>query len=221
VKKKIIIATKNQGKFREILEILKDIDAEFLTLNDFPEIEEIEEDGYSYLDNALKKAGIVCEITGIATIAEDSGLEVDALGGMPGIFSARYAGFNASDADRIAKLLGELKHIPDEKRTARYFCSAVFATPSGGRHVEEGTCEGTILKEPRGSGGFGYDPVFYVPELKRTMAELPLSVKNNISHRGKAIRKLKEKVLRWTEGEKITNGDYKNAPETGKDLDNK
>lgn len=195
--KKIVIATGNEGKLREILEILKDIPAEFLSKKDFHDFPDIEEDGYSYTENALKKAAMVSIHTGLPAIAEDSGLEVDALGGMPGMLSARYAGFNASDHERIQKLLTELKGVPEEKRTARYVCSAVFATPDGERYIAEGAVEGIILTEPRGNRGFGYDPIFYVPEYKKTMAELPLEIKNNISHRGKAIMGLRDKILNF------------------------
>ncbi len=194
--KKIIIATRNQGKLREIRDILKDIPLEFLPLSDFPEVPEIEEDGYSYTENALKKAGIVSSITGLPTIGEDSGLEVDALAGMPGIFSARYAGFNANDDDRIKKLLKELAGVSEDKRGARYVCSAVLALPDGNRFISEGTVEGRITLAPRGSVGFGYDPVFYVQEYGKTMAELPIEVKNRISHRGKAITGLRERILK-------------------------
>ncbi len=194
--KKIIIATRNQGKLREIRDILKDIPLEFLPLSDFPEVPEIEEDGYSYTENALKKAGIVSSITGLPTIGEDSGLEVDALAGMPGIFSARYAGFNANDDDRIKKLLKELEGVSEDKRGARYVCSAVLALPDGNRFISEGTVEGRITLAPRGSVGFGYDPVFYVQEYGKTMAELPIEVKNRISHRGKAITGLRERILK-------------------------
>lgn len=195
--KKIFIATGNRGKLKEILDILKDVEAEFLSKEQFPNIEEIEEDGYSYIENALIKAGYCVHKTGLPVLAEDSGIEVEALGGLPGILSARYAGFNASDAQRIKKLLDELKNVPQEKRRARYVCSAVFATPDGGRWTAEGTVSGIILEEPRGTGGFGYDPVFYLPELGKTMAELPLEVKNRISHRGKAFLQLKEKIIQW------------------------
>lgn len=195
--KKIVIATKNQDKLREIKDILKGIDADFLTMTEFQNIEEIEEDGYSYLENALKKSGVVSIHTGLPVLAEDSGLEVEALGGMPGLFSARYAGFNATDAQRVEKLLTELKGVPEGKRRAKYVCSAVFATPDGERFIAEGTVNGIILTEPLGSGGFGYDPIFYVPEYGKTMAELPLEVKNKISHRARAIGQLKDKIVQW------------------------
>ncbi len=193
---KIIIATRNQGKLREIRDILKDISSEFFSLSDFHDVPEIEEDGYSYTENALKKAGVVSSITGLPAIAEDSGLEVEALSGMPGIFSARYAGFNATDDDRIKKLLKEMEDIPEDRRRARYVCSAVLATPDGERFISEGTVEGRIALAPRGSGGFGYDPIFYLPEYGKTMAELPLEIKNKISHRGKAIRGLRDRILK-------------------------
>jgi XTP/dITP diphosphohydrolase len=197
MKKRILIATSNSGKLREIKELLKDLPAEFLSINDFPDTPEVEEDGYSYTENALKKAAVYSSHTSLPTIAEDSGLEVEALNGMPGMLSARYAGFNASDAERIAKLLREMNGIPEEKRRARYVCSAVFATPEGERYISEGKVEGIILTQPRGTAGFGYDPVFFVPEYKMTMAELPLEIKNKISHRARAILPLKDKILNY------------------------
>lgn len=194
--KKIIIVTRNPGKLREIKDLLKDMPAEFLSIKEFPDFPEIEEDGYSYTENALKKAGIASSHTGLAAIAEDSGLEVAALDGMPGMLSARYAGFNATDDDRIKKLLKEMAEVPEDKRKARYVCSAVFATPDGERYISTGTVEGQILTEKRGTHGFGYDPIFFVPEYGKTMAELSIEIKNRISHRAKAIMGLKNGIVK-------------------------
>lgn len=195
--KKILIVTRNEGKIREIMAILRGLPVEFTLEKDFPDFPEIEEDGYTYTENALKKAAIACIHTELPAVAEDSGLEVYALNGMPGIYSARYAGIGATDEQRIAKLLEEMKGIPRENRKARYVCSAAFALPDGERYIKEGTVEGEILEEPRGTAGFGYDPVFYIPEYNSTMAELPMEIKNSISHRGKALNKLKEDIARW------------------------
>lgn len=187
----IVISTRNRGKAREILEILEDMkDINFLTLSEFPEVGEIEEDGESYLDNAIKKALHVATITKRIAIADDSGLEVYALGGRPGIHSARYAGESSTDYENNRKLLEEMKDIPQSQRGAKYVCIAALATPSGEVFWEEGVCEGYIGFEMRGSMGFGYDPVFVLPSGK-TMAELEPQEKHAISHRGKAFRKLR------------------------------
>nr|BAL54602.1 nucleoside-triphosphatase [uncultured prokaryote] len=187
----IVISTRNMGKAREILEILGDLkDVTFLTLDSLPEVGEIEEDGKSYLENALKKALYVAHITKRIAIADDSGLEVDALGGKPGIHSARYAGKDSSDYENNIKLLDELKDVPFSERRARYVCIAALATPSGEVFWEEGICDGFIGFELRGDKGFGYDPVFVLPS-GRTMAELEPWEKHAISHRGKAFRKLR------------------------------
>ncbi|HEY4716326.1 MAG TPA: XTP/dITP diphosphatase [bacterium] len=188
--KKIVFATRNEGKVREIKFILKELPLEIISLNDITGPPEIEEEGYTYRDNALHKAAIITLHTGMPALGEDSGLEVTALNGRPGIFSARYSGWRASDRENITKLLEEMKDVLPEKRQAR-FCSAVaLATPDGERQIEEGDVEGEILFEPRGNHGFGYDPVFYVPDYKLTMAEMPPERKNIISHRARAFEKI-------------------------------
>jgi XTP/dITP diphosphohydrolase len=163
---------------------------ELLSWNDFPELPEIEENGKTFAENAFIKARAAFQRTKIMPLADDSGLEVDALHGAPGIFSARYAGEPKDDERNIKKLLNELKDVPEEKRTARFRCSLAVITPDGQEQLLEGTVEGRILKEKKGKGGFGYDPVFYLPEFGKTMAELPMEVKNSISHRARAFQQL-------------------------------
>jgi len=192
---KIVLATKNKGKAKEIKAILKDFNLELLTLDDFPEIPNPVEDGKSFKENALKKARFVVKHLNIAAMADDSGLEVDILNKRSGILSARYAGENATDEENNRKLLKELKDIPFEKRRASYKCVIALVFPSEREATVEGDCRGLISLEAKGSGGFGYDPLFYVPEYGKTMAELPPEIKNRISHRGKALAKLKNKLM--------------------------
>ena len=190
---KIIIATANSNKIREIQNKFKDIDEiEFSSLKDLPEIPEIIENGLTFEENSLIKARTVCSLTGMAAMADDSGLAVDALNGEPGIYSARYAGENATDEDRNRKLLENLKGIPDEKRTARFVCAISIVLPDGREFVTEGKCEGIIISGPRGEGGFGYDPIFYLPDLKKSMAEMSMDEKNKTSHRSAALEKAHE-----------------------------
>jgi XTP/dITP diphosphohydrolase len=158
------------------------------SLEDFPEIPEIVEDGTTFKENALKKASMVAQYTGFLTIADDSGLEVDYLGGAPGIYSARFAGEPKSDRRNNQKLLKLMQGVPMDKRTARFRCVIAIVTISGENYITEGVCEGIIAKEPHGEGGFGFDPLFYLPEYKKTMAELDAREKNRISHRAKAFQ---------------------------------
>lgn len=192
---KIVIATRNKGKAKEIREMLKGLKIKILALDDFPEIPAPLEDGKSFRENALKKARFVAERLQITTLADDSGLEVNILGGQPGIFSARYAGENATDKENNMKLLKELSGIPFEKRRARYKCAIAIVIPRAKEEVVTGSCSGLIALKPKGTGGFGYDPLFYVPEYGKTMAELPPGIKNRISHRGMALAKLRKKLL--------------------------
>jgi XTP/dITP diphosphohydrolase len=204
-KKKILIATTNIGKITELKAML-DLDAEWLDLSYYPEIEEIEEDGQTFIENACKKAIGYARATGQWTIADDSGLEIDALGGEPGIKSARYSGEKTINNDgtlidhrNIAKVLELLKDVPQEKRAARFFCSLALASPEEVLIETEGTLEGLITNKEIGINGFGYDPIFFVPHLNKTVAQLTSEEKNAISHRGNAIRKLKpmlEKLLK-------------------------
>jgi len=192
LKMKIVIASKNEGKITEIKKILDLNSLEFLTYNDFIEWPEVKETGSSFNENAILKAQKLAEYFKIPALADDSGLEVDVLGGEPGVYSSRYAGESATDEKNIIKLLNNLKGYPLEKRIARFRCCAVLLTTSGEIFKTEGACEGHIAFEPRGSNGFGYDPIFVPAGFDKTVAELPIKVKNEISHRGQAFRKMKD-----------------------------
>ena len=191
---KIVLATRNQGKIEEIRSLLKGQEIrggiEIHSLKDYPHIPEIVEDGATFSENARKKALIVAQLTGQIAVADDSGLEVDALGGAPGVYSARFAGEGASDSANIKKLLELLRDIPSEKRGARFVCVMALATPDGEVSLVEGECRGMIAMEERGMSGFGYDPVFIVSGYGETFAELGSEVKNKISHRARALSKL-------------------------------
>ncbi len=193
--KKIVIASNNEGKIREFKKILEPMGFTVFSSKDFPELEEVEETGSSFQENALIKAKYVAEKTNIIALADDSGLEVTALQGRPGIYSARYSGEKATDQSNNEKLLMELEETGDGDRRAKYVCALALYDPENkSGEVVEGICEGRILKEGRGDGGFGYDPLFFLDALNKTFAEIPLEIKNKISHRGKALEKLK-KVL--------------------------
>lgn len=192
---KIVVATKNPGKVREIKEILAHKRIQVCSLLDFPNFPEIKETGKSFYENALTKARQVNQKTSLPALADDSGLEVDALNNRPGILSARYAGTKATDQERINKLLSEMKGIPDSKRKGRFVCCMVFCDHNRIFHVT-GFCDGTISRKPSGRNGFGYDPVFFLPELGKTMAQLDLDEKNKISHRSNALKKIKEMIFR-------------------------
>jgi XTP/dITP diphosphohydrolase len=191
----IIVATKNEGKLREIRSILKDLSFKLFGLNHFEDVPDVEEDGKSFSENGLKKARFYSKLFGRIAIADDSGLEVDALGGRPGIYSARYAGIGASDQENRKKLLTELEGVPISKRGARFKCAIAMVWPDGREVITEGSCRGKIGFKEVGKNGFGYDPLFIIPQYGKTMAQLSLQEKNRISHRGKALRKLR-KVLR-------------------------
>jgi XTP/dITP diphosphohydrolase len=193
--REIIVASANSGKLREIKESFKGMDIQVLSLKDFPPLPPVKEDGKTFRANALKKARAVAQHTGRLTIADDSGLEVDYLQGKPGVHSARFAGEEASDADNNRKLLRFLEGVPSSQRGAVFRCVIAIADPTGKESWVEGECKGVIGKHARGTQGFGYDPLFVIPTLGKTMAELPLEEKNRISHRGKALAALKE-VLR-------------------------
>jgi XTP/dITP diphosphohydrolase len=196
-KKKILVATGNPGKIVEIRAML-DADVQWLGLADLPPMDEIAEDGTTFAENARKKALGYAKATGLWILADDSGLVVDALGGAPGVKSARFSGEKPKGADRtlidhrnIAKTLELLKGVPEEKRTARFVCHLCLASPERVLIETEGTLEGLITDREIGQNGFGYDPIFFVPNLKKTVAQLTGEEKNAISHRGNAIRKLK------------------------------
>lgn len=184
---KILLATQNQGKVRELQELLTDEDIEVLSLQDIPDWEEVEETGRTFAENAALKARAALLRTGMIALADDSGLEVDALDGWPGVYSARFAGEPKDDERNNDKLLHLLESIPDDQRTARFRCALVVATPDGEEYLTEGSIEGRILTQGRGKGGFGYDPLFFVSEFARTMAELNLAQKNKLSHRAQAF----------------------------------
>lgn len=196
---KIVFASKNEGKVKEIKAMLSGTDIELVSLNSYSNVPEIVEDGASFQENALKKARIISEFTGENVLADDSGLVVDVLNGEPGIYSSRYAGPDATDEENNAKLLENLKKVPADKRTASFNCVLVLYKKNKEISFFEGKWQGQIIDEKRGSNGFGYDPIFWVPELKMTAAELPADVKNKVSHRGQAFAKLKKELLNISE----------------------
>ncbi|KGM45342.1 XTP/dITP diphosphatase [Neobacillus niacini] len=188
--KEVIIATKNPGKAREFEHIFAPRGMAVRTLLDYPEIKDVEETGTTFEENAALKAEAVAQQLNKMVIGDDSGLIVDALEGRPGIYSARYAGESKNDQKNLEKVLEELKGVPEENRTARFYCALAVALPGKATITVAGTCEGRILEQPKGNNGFGYDPVFYVPEKGRAMAELSSEEKNKISHRANALKKL-------------------------------
>lgn len=196
---KLLLATSNPGKVAELTALLSrylDLsEVAMLTLKDLPfPLPMVEEDGQTFRENALKKASTLANATGITALADDSGLCVDALGGRPGIQSARWAGADANDADRNAFLLHALAEIPREQRMAHFLCSIAVVRPDGMSATSEGRCEGVILTEPRGINGFGYDPLFLLREVDRTMAELSNVEKNEISHRARAMAEIENSL---------------------------
>ena len=196
----IVLATRNSGKIREFQQLLKNFPVEIKNLTDFGPIPEVEEDGKTFDDNAYKKALFTAKALGLPAISDDSGLAVDALNGAPGVKSARYAGENATDKANIEKLLEEMKGKDD--RRAAFECVISIAVPTGPALTYEGRCEGKITQEPKGTSGFGYDPVFFCPQYGKTFAELSSDEKNMISHRGKALGGVVaefDKVLTWLE----------------------
>lgn len=189
---KLLIATHNPGKIREYQTLLADLPLTVTSLRAEGIEHDVEETGATFTENAVLKAQAYAQLSGLWTWADDSGLEVDALDGRPGVYSARYAGPDATDQDRYQKLLGELSQLPDRPRTARFRCVVAIALPNREIHTIDDTIEGVISAQPSGEHGFGYDPVFFIPELGLTMAELPADQKNRISHRGKAAARAKE-----------------------------
>jgi XTP/dITP diphosphohydrolase len=188
----LILGTRNGKKRKEIVQILETPGLSFGDLNDWPNAPEIEEDGATFAENACKKATVLAQSLGLWVLGEDSGLVVPILGGAPGIYSARYAGQQGADEANNDKLLREVNAFPDEKRTAYYVCTAALSDPQGKVHaVVEGRCHGHILRERHGEGGFGYDPLFYIPEYHKTFGELSAVVKDALSHRARALEKLR------------------------------
>ena len=194
--KKVIFATGNQGKMKEIREILGDLDIELLFLKDAGIDADIVEDGKTFEENAQIKAKTICDLTGEIVLADDSGLEIDYLNKEPGIYSARYMGEDTSYHIKNANLIERLDGVEDEKRTARFVCVIAAVCPDGSEHVTRGTIEGRIGYEEKGENGFGYDPIFYVPEYHCYSAELAPEEKNKISHRGKALEEMKTVLMK-------------------------
>ncbi len=192
--KEVVLATGNKGKVKEFSNLLEGVFGKIISLSDLGSPPEVIEDGLTFRDNALKKAREIAQYSGKLTLADDSGLEVDALNGQPGVYSARYSGEGATDKTNIDKVLAELGNNPNRK--ARFVCVLALVDPNGEELVVEGFCEGVILGEPRGEGGFGYDPVFYLPDRRKTMAEVEPELKNTISHRANALKRLKTELER-------------------------
>jgi XTP/dITP diphosphohydrolase len=190
--RELVLATRNRHKGEELAALLGDLGITIRTLDEFPDAPDVVEDGDTCEANAVKKARAIAEFTGLPAVADDTGLEVDALGGRPGIYAARYAGEDATYEDNCRKLLRELAGVPREQRTARFLTVAAIALPLEGVRVAQGTLDGVIAEEASGTLGFGYDPVFLIPELGKTLAELPAGEKNRISHRAKAFLKMRE-----------------------------
>ena len=198
--KQIVLATTNQGKQQEFARLLQGLDIEVLSLKEFPEIGEIIENGETFEENALIKARTVANYTGLCALADDSGLIVDYLDGAPGIYSARFAGEERCDEKNNQKLLALLENVPKEKRTAKFCCAIAIVSPHDEEQVVTGYCQGMITNEPIGHGGFGYDPLFWVPQYHKTFAQLSIDEKNAISHRGMANRQAVLQLRQMVEG---------------------
>ncbi len=193
----LIVATKNQGKLREIKELLKDFDFNIISLLDFPDVPQVEEDGKTFAQNAIKKAVTIAMYTKKLTLGEDSGLEVKALGNKPGIHSARFASEKATDKENNKKLLKSLKNVPLNKRQARYRSFVAIVDSKRIIDIVNGSCSGIIAKEEKGTNGFGYDPLFIIPKYKKTFGELDSAIKAKISHRARALRKVKQVLIKY------------------------
>ncbi len=204
MKQKVIFATGNEGKMKEVRMILADVDVEVLSLKEAGITLTVEENGATFAENALIKARACAAQTSFPVLADDSGLVIDYLNGEPGIYSARYMGEDTSYHIKNQNLIDRLSGVPDEKRTARFVCAIAAVLPDGGEHTTEGVIEGRIGYEEKGEGGFGYDPIFYVPEYGCTSAEMSAEQKNAASHRGRALEKMKQTLLTsgiWRKGE--------------------
>lgn len=205
---RLLVATYNRGKLAEFSSLLQPLPVQIVGPGALGLSLEVDECGATYLENARLKARTFMLASGLPALADDSGLEVDALNGEPGVYSARYAGTGASDQDRYQLLLAKLIGVPWAKRTARFRCALALATPEGPIHTAEGVCEGIIAREPHGTCGFGYDPVFFLPGLQCTMAELESAVKNQISHRANAARAMRPLLERYASaGDRTPGGD--------------
>lgn len=195
--KTIIIATRNQGKAKEFKQIFNEYGYQVKTLLDYPDIQDVPETGETFAENAFQKASVISSELNTIVLADDSGLEVDAIGGRPGIYSARFAGEHGNDAKNNQKLVEDLKDVPKADRQANFHCSLVIVGPNREPLCVEGKAFGCILDSGRGDNGFGYDPLFYLPALDKTMAELTSEEKNEMSHRARAIEKLKKHLDEW------------------------
>jgi XTP/dITP diphosphohydrolase len=196
----VVLATSNQNKVKEFKGLVSEFPVEVRCLADFGSLPEVIENGQTFDDNAYKKAFHTARVLGIPAISDDSGIVVEALGGKPGVRSARFAGENATDADNCAKLLQDLKGV--DNRKASFVCVLSIAVPAGPALTYEASCEGIILESPRGNNGFGYDPIFYYEPLKKSFAELSIEEKNQVSHRGKVLAEVKsefDKIMKWLE----------------------
>lgn len=200
--KELVLATRNRHKGEELAALLGDMGIRIRTLAEFPDVPDVEEDGITCEANAIKKASEISRATGLTAVADDTGLEVDALGGRPGVYAARYAGPHATYQDNCRKLLQELAGVPRNRRTARFLTVAAIAAPGERVHVTRGVLDGLIAEQASGSHGFGYDPVFYIPELGATLAEITAEQKNRISHRAKAFLQAKA-ILRTLQSHSI------------------
>ena len=198
LKQILVLATTNEGKTREIKALLKDFPVEIKNLDDFGPIPEVVEDGSTFDENAYKKASFTSRVLGYPAMADDSGLCVEALDGAPGVYSARYAGENATDADNVAKMLADL--ADKKNRKAAFKCVISIAVPTGAALTYEGECQGIITTKPAGENGFGYDPLFFYPEFNKTFAQLSLEEKGQVSHRGRVLKEIgneMDKILDW------------------------
>jgi XTP/dITP diphosphohydrolase len=189
--RELVVATRNAGKIRELELFLQGVVATVLPIGSFPDVPDVDEDGTTFTENAVKKARLAAQVTGLPALADDSGLMVDALDGRPGVYSARFAGEGAGDGANNERLLAELAGIPSAGRTAAFHCVLAFCLPNGACRTFEGRLPGCILEEQQGEGGFGYDPLFLVPEYGQTLAQLSVEIKNRISHRGKALEEFR------------------------------
>ena len=207
--RELVLATRNRHKGQELMALLGDLGSRIRTLDEFPDAPDVVEDGDTCEANAVKKARAIAEFTGLPAVADDTGLEVDALDGRPGVYAARYAGEDATYEDNCRKLLGELTGVPLQQRSARFLTVAAIALPSGEIRVAHGTLDGMIAEEASGTLGFGYDPVFLIPELGKTLAQLSADQKNTISHRAKAFAQAKD-LLREMEFDMLES--WRSAP---------